>query len=188
MGPLHAAIVAMKPLLDLLPALAFLGAYLLGDIYTATAVLIGALALVVIAYAILDKRLHRMHASAFAAAAVFGGVTLYLRDPLFIKLKPSIVYGLFGSVLLLSHVIGQKVLLQRIPQKMLVMPDRTWRRVNLAWALFFLSLSALNLYVAEFLDETVWVQLKAYGFTVLTLVFTLALLPFVYKYLPQEQA
>jgi intracellular septation protein len=177
----------MKYLLDLLPALAFLGAYLLGDIYIATVVLIGALALVVLAYAVLEQRLHRLHASAFAAAAIFGGITLYLRDPLFIKLKPSIVYGLFGSVLLLSQVIGRRVLLQRIPQNMLVLPDGVWRGVNLAWGLFFLSLSGLNLYVAEYLDEAVWVQLKAYGFTVLTLVFTLALLPFIYKYLPQEQ-
>lgn len=177
----------MKFLLDVLPAVAFLAGYLLADIYTATAALIGALFVVVVLYGVLERRLHRMHAIAFAAAAFFGGITLYLRDPVFIKLKPTIVYGLFGSVLLLSHVIGSKVLLARIPQKTFVCPDQVWRRLNFSWGLFFLFCSGLNWYVAGHFDESVWVQLKAYGFTVMTISFTLALLPFVYKYLPQEQ-
>lgn len=176
----------MKFLLDTLPALAFLAAYFFSGIYTATAVLIGALAVVVIAYYLLEKKLHRLHASGFAVAAVLGGITLYLRDPAFIKLKPTIVYGVIASALLLSHVIGQKVLLQRIPQKTFVCPDAVWRGLNLSWGLFFFFCAILNWYVAGHFDESIWVQLKAYGFTVMTFLFALALLPFIYRYLPQD--
>lgn len=176
----------MKPLLDFAPAAAFFIAYLRYDIYVATAVVIAALFLVVIAYALIERRLHKMHAIAAVAAAVFGGLTLWIRDPEFIKLKPTVVYALFGLTLLGSHVIGGRVLLQRIPQRTLVMPEIVWRRVNLAWGLFFLCLSATNLYVATQLAESTWVHFRTYGFSVLTFIFMFGNLPFLVRYLPRD--
>jgi intracellular septation protein len=176
----------MKSLLDFAPAIAFFVAYMRYDIYVATAVVIVALFAVVAAYGIIERRLHKMHAVAAVAAAVFGGLTLWVRDPEFIKMKPSAVYALFGLVLLSSHFLGQKVLMQRIPQKMLVMPDTVWRRVNLAWAGFFLLLSATNLYVATQLSEATWVHFRTYGFSVMTFTFMLGNLPFLLRYMPRE--
>lgn len=176
----------MKALLDFAPAVAFFIAYLRHDIYVATAVVIVALFLVVLAYALLERRLHKMHAVAAVAAAIFGGLTLWVRDPEFIKLKPTVVYALFGLTLLGSHLIGERVLLQRIPQRTLVMPAAIWRRVNLGWGLFFLGLSATNLYVATQLSEATWVHFRTYGFSVLTFVFMLGNLPFVVRYLPRD--
>lgn len=178
----------MKILLDMLAPVAFLVAYWLGDIYTATMALMAALFLVVALYWLIERRLHRLHLAAAVAAGVLGSITLYVHDPLFIKLKPTLVYGLISLALLGSHVIGSKVLLARIPQKVLNLPDHVWWRLNLAWGCFFAFCSALNYYVVMHLDESVWVQLKAYGFTVLTLSFTALLLPFIYKYLPREEA
>lgn len=176
----------MKTLLDLLPAAAFFAAYYLGGIYAATIALVVALAVTVIGFKLRDGTWHKAHLVALVASAVLGGITLALHDPAFIKLKPSIVYGVFAIALFGSHFIGKQVLLQRLPQKMLVMPDFLWRRVNIAWALFFVFCAALNYIVAHQFDEATWVKLKVFGFSGLMIVFMLAHLPFVGRYLVQE--
>lgn len=176
----------MKTLLDLLPALAFLAAYYLGGIYVATIAIVLALAVTVIGFKLLDGRWHKAHLVALVVSAVLGGITLTLHDPAFIKLKPSIVYGVFALALLASHFIGDKVLLQRLPQKMLVMPDPIWKRVNLAWALFFIFCAVLNYIVAHQFDEALWVKLKVFGFSALMIVFMLAHLPFLSRYIVQQ--
>jgi intracellular septation protein len=175
----------MKTLLDLLPAIAFFAAYYFGGIYTATVVLVVALAVTVIGYRLLEKRWHKAHIIALVASAVLGGITLALHDPAFIKLKPSIVYGVFALALLGSHFVGDKVLLQRLPQKMLLMPDTLWKRVNVAWAVFFLFCAVLNYVVAYQFDEATWVKLKVFGFSLLMIAFMLAHLPFVGRYVVQ---
>jgi intracellular septation protein len=177
----------MKALLDLLPAIAFLAAWYVGGIYTATVAIIAALAVTVIGYRLLERRWHKAHLIGLVVAAVLGGITLAVHDPAFIKLKPSVVYGVFALALLGSHFIGDKVLLQRLPQKMLVMPDTLWRRVNLAWVLFFMFCAVLNYFVAHHFDEATWVKLKAFGFSLLMLAFMLAHLPFVGRYLVEPE-
>lgn len=176
----------MKFLLDFAPALLFFGAYFAWDIYIATGVLIGALFTVVFAYWVWKRELHKAHLATALVALVLGGLTIYIHDPLFIKFKPTAVYALFALVLLGSHFIGDKVLLQRIPQKAFTLPDLVWRKVNLAWVLFFAGCAALNLYVAASYDEATWVKFKTFGFTALTFVFLMGHLPFLKQYLPEE--
>lgn len=175
----------MNFLLDYAPALLFFGAYFLYDIYVATAVLIVAAVLLVLVYRAWQKRWHKSHLVVAALAAVLGGLTLLIQDPVFIKFKPSAVYGVFALALLGSHLIGERVLLARIPQKTFTFPEPVWRRVNFAWGLFFIACAALNWYVASHYDEATWVQFKTFGFTALTFVFLLAHAPFLSRYLPQ---
>jgi len=175
----------MKTLLDLLPVIAFGAAYYLGGIYAATIAIVVALAITVIGFKLLDGRWHKAHVVALVASTVLGGITLAVHDPAFIKLKPSMVYSIFAVALIGSHFVGDKVLLQRLPQKMLLMPDAVWKRVNLAWALFFIFCAALNYVAAYHLDEATWVKLKLFGFSVLMIVFMLAHLPFVSRYMVQ---
>ncbi len=178
----------MKFILDMGPALAFFAAYLAGGIYTATVVLIVSLFAAVLGYWLLEKRLHKMHLTAAVVALVLGGLTIWIHDPVFIKLKPSAVYGLFALALLVSQFAGDRVLLARIPQKSLVLPEPLWRKLNLIWAVFFIGCAALNYYVAENYDEATWVQVKTFGFTALMFVFLLAHAPFLTPYLPQEKS
>jgi len=175
----------MNTLLDMLPLIAFGAAYYFGGIYPATIAIVIALAITVLGFKLKDGRWHKAHLIGLAVSAVLGGITLALHDPAFIKLKPSIVYGIFAIALLGSHFIGEKVLLQRLPQKMLVMPEAVWKRVNLAWALFFVFCAALNYVVAHQFDEALWVKLKLFGFSALMIVFMLAHLPFVGRYVVQ---
>jgi len=177
----------MKTLLDLLPVVAFGLAYYLGGIYAATVAIVLALAVTVIGFKLLDGRWHKAHLIALVASAVLGGITLAFHDPAFIKLKPSLVYGIFALVLLGSHFVGDTVLLQRLPQKMVVMPDAIWRRVNFAWVLFFVFCAVLNYVVAHHFDEALWVKLKLFGFSVLMIAFMLAHLPFVGRYVVQPE-
>lgn len=177
----------MKALLDLLPAVAFLAAYYFGDIYAATIALIISMFVVVAGHWFISRKLHKAHLVGAIVALVLGGITLAVHDPDFIKLKPSVVYAIFALALLGSHFVGERVLLQRIPQKMLVMPDAVWKRVNLAWSGFFLFCAVLNYVIAYHYDEATWVQLKAYGFSVLMIVFMLVHLPFLSRYVVQEE-
>jgi len=178
----------MKFLLDYAPALLFFGAYFISgrDIYLATAVLICATIGLVAVYRIRHKRWHKSHIVVAVLATVLGGLTLAIHDPVFIKLKPTAVYGVFALALLGSHFIGDRVLLARIPQQTFNFPEPVWRKVNLAWALFFLFCAALNWYVAARFDEATWVSFKMFGFTALMFVFLLAHAPFLSRYLPQD--
>ena len=176
----------MKFLLDLMPALAFFAAYFLGGIYVATGVLIVALFALVLIYWLWKREIHKVHLVTALIAAVLGGLTLYVHDPMFIKFKPTALYAVFSIALLLSHVIGDRVLLARLPQQAIQLPEPVWRRVNLVWALFFAFCALLNLYVAANYDEATWVKFKTFGFTALMMVFLLAHAPFLSRYLPQD--
>lgn len=154
----------MKFLIDMAPALLFFAAYYYKGIYTATGVLIASLFAVVAVYWFWHGKLHKMHLITAVIAAIFGGLTIYIHDPSFIKIKPTALYALFCVALLMSHIFGDRVLLQRIPQTSISLPDPVWRRVNFIWALFFAFCAALNLYVAANYDEATWVKFKTFGF------------------------
>src|ERR1043165_2976399 len=169
----------MKLALDYSPLAAFLAAYYFGGIYLATGVLMAALWIALLLHRALFGAWSKTYLWVAIVATVLGGLTLYLRDPAFIKLKPTIVYGMMSAALLASHFIGDKVLLARLPQQILVMPDPTWRKLNLAWAAFFAGCAVLNYYVAHHYAEATWVKFKVIGFTVLPLMFALATAPFI---------
>ena len=71
--------------------------------------------------------------------------------------------------------------------KELTLPDKVWSNLNLAWAVFFLACGLANIYVAFWLPQSVWVNFKVFGLTVLTLVFTLLSGIYIYRHMPEEQ-
>jgi intracellular septation protein len=113
-------------------------------------------------------------------------MTLLFHDAAFLKWKLTVIYGALAAALLASHVVGDKVLLARLPQDALQLPDGIWRRVNFAWALFFASCAGLNWYIARSFSEETWVSFKVWGMPVLTVAFTLLHLPFLARYLDHE--
>lgn len=178
----------MKSLIDILPGAAFLLALFLGDIYLATGVLMASLVLLAAWHWWRDGKPHKLHTFSAIAVLVLGGVTLLLRDASFVKYKTTVVNGVIALLFLGSHLIGDKVLLQRIPQEAIRMPDLVWRRVNLAWAGFFAGVALLNLWVMHHLDDRAWGLFKTVGVSALMFVFMLAHLPFLARYLPQDEA
>ncbi len=178
----------MSKWIDSFPALAFLGAILWRDIYFGTIVLIVSLFALVAWYAVIERRLHRMHFGTAVVALVLGGLTLSVNDPLFIKFKPTAVYLIFALVLAGSHFIGETVIMQRLGKSVIELPSPIWRRINFAWALFFVFCAGLNVVLAMALSDEMWALVKTFGFTALMLVFMFAHLPFVSDYLPKESS
>jgi intracellular septation protein len=164
----------MKLLADLFPVILFFVAYQLYDIYVATQVAIAAAALQIAYHWLRHRRVENSHWLTLGLLVVFGGLTLALRDPTFIKWKPTVVNWLFAAAFLLSQRFMQRGLLQRMMDHAVTLPDGAWLRLNTAWVLFFFAMGVLNLYVAYNFSEETWVNFKLFGFLGLTLAFMLA--------------
>ena len=164
----------MKLLFDFLPILLFFIAYKLADIYVATGVLIVVTLMQVGWIWLRQRRVEKLPLFTAGLVLVFGGATLILHDPVFVKWKPTVVNWLFAAAFLGSRFIGQKPLLERMMGEQLELPAPVWVKLTLAWAAFFFAMGLANLYVAFTFDENTWVNFKLFGMLGLTLVFVLA--------------
>ena len=164
----------MKILADLFPVILFFIAYQLFDIYIATQAAIAAAAVQVVYNRLRYGKVETMHWVTLGLLVLFGGLTLALRDPTFIKWKPTVVNWLFAAAFLLSQLFMKRSLLRRMMDHAVNMPDTAWLRLNTAWVAFFAAMGVLNLYIAYNFSEAVWVNFKLFGFLGLTLVFMLA--------------
>jgi len=163
----------MKFLTDFLPILLFFVAYQLYDIYVATAVAIAASALQVGYLWLFKKKIEKMHLVTLGLLVIFGGLTLLLRDPVFIKWKPTVVNWLFAVAFIGSQFIGKKPVIERMMSHAIELPGAIWTRLNMSWSVFFLGSGALNLYVAFNYAEETWVNFKLFGMLGLTLLFVI---------------
>jgi intracellular septation protein len=112
-----------------------------------------------------------MHVITLGILILFGGLTLALRDPVFIKWKPTVVNWLFGIAFLGSRFFGKRTLVERMMSHAITAPGPVWLRLNWAWVVFFLGMGLLNIYVAYNFSEDTWVNFKLFGMMGLTLLF-----------------
>ena len=112
---------------------------------------------------------------------VFGGLTLILHDETFIKVKPTIIYALFGGALLVGYFFD-KPLLEIVFDSVFHITDEGWRKLTLRWAGFFLFLAVLNEVVWRTQSTDFWVNAKVFGFMPLTFVFGALQVPLLMKY------
>ena len=173
----------MKFLFDLFPILLFFAAYKLYDIYVATAVAIGAAFVQTSLFWLQHRRFEKMHLVTLVILIIFGGLTLMLRDPLFIKWKPTVVNWLFGVVFMGSQFIGKRTLVERMMSQAVSAPAAVWVRLNWAWVIFFFAVGFINLYVAYTFSEDTWVNFKLFGLMGLTLVFVFAQAFYLSRYM-----
>ncbi|EMP7136247.1 septation protein A [Serratia marcescens] len=177
----------MKQFLDFLPLIVFFAFYKLYDIYVASGALIVATALALVFTWVKYRKVEKMTLITFLMVLLFGTLTLVFHNDLFIKWKVTVIYALFALALLISQWVLKKPLVQRMLGKELTLPDKVWSNLNLAWAVFFLACGLANIYVAFWLPQSVWVNFKVFGLTVLTLVFTLLSGIYIYRHMPEEQ-
>jgi intracellular septation protein len=177
----------MKPFLEFFPIVLFFVAYKLYDIYVATAVVIVATIIQVIAYWMLYRKVETMQWITLGLILVMGGATLYLQDEQFIKWKLSIIEWLFGLAFLASQFIGPKTFIERMMGANLELPAKIWKRLNLSWSLFFISIGFLNLYVMNHYDTDDWVSFKTFVVPALMVVFIAIQMVFLYKYAPETE-
>lgn len=137
----------MKLLIDFLPILLFFVAYKIAGIYVATGVAIAAAAAQVGWSWLRHRRLEKMQLTTLGVLAVFGGLTIALRDPIFVMWKPTLVNWLFALAFLASHWIGERPLIARLMGGAIALPPRIWTRLSLIWIAFFVLLGLANLFV-----------------------------------------
>ncbi len=112
---------------------------------------------------------------------IFGGLTLFLADETFIKLKPTIVNLLFATILLVGLMTG-RVFMKILLESAFQLTDRGWQLITRAWIGFFIFLAALNEVVWRNFSTDTWVSFKVFGVLPITLVFTFALLPVIMRH------
>jgi intracellular septation protein len=180
----------MQSLLELTPLVAFFVAYSFGGIYVATAVLMGAMALLLLVDYVRTRKIPTMHGVSALLVFLFGAATLILHNQRFIQWKPTVFFWLLSVALLGSMWIGKQPLVQRLLGKALEgqvnVPDGTWRRLNLLWVVFYALLGVANILVAFNTSEATWVKFKVIGLTVVTLVFTGAQVAWLLRRAPSE--
>ncbi|MBJ6609075.1 MAG: septation protein A [Candidatus Thiothrix moscowensis] len=144
-------------------------------ILLATLVIILATILQNVLYFAMHRRFERMHLITLGILLAFGTLTLFLKDPLFIKWKVSIINWAFAIAFIASQYIGtRKTLVERMMSQAIQTTPDVWKRVNLMWAMFFVAVGILNLIVAYGFSEDAWVDFKLFGVLGLTFVFVIA--------------
>ncbi len=143
-----------------------------GPIFFATATFIVAtLVALAVSYG-LTRRLPLMPFVSAIIVVVFGGLTLWLKDDTFIKIKTTIIYCLFGGVLFGGLAFG-KSLMGYVFDAAFKLDDAGWRKLTVRWGLFFFGLALLNEILWRNVSTDTWVTFKAFGLIPLTFVFAL---------------
>ena len=169
----------LKPAVDYGPLAVFFASYLAFGLMAATAALIAVSLVALLLAWLLERRVPLVPLITAAVVAVFGGLTLWLQDETFIKMKPTIVQAVFALVLLGGLAFGRPLLKPLLGAVMPPMSERAWRQFTLRYALFFLAMAGLNELVWRTQSTDFWVTFKVFGLPGLTILFILAQIPFV---------
>ncbi len=177
----------VKHLVDWGPLIAFFVTFKVGGLMQATAVLIAAtVVLTGLGYA-LTRKIQPMPLVTLVVVGVFGGLTLWLQDETFIKMKPTIILGLFAAVLLGGLAMG-KPPLKLLMGSALELDDAGWRKLTLRFALFFAAIAALNEIVWRTQSTDLWVDFKVFGILALNVLFMLTQIPLIKRHQLNSQA
>ena len=134
-------------------------------------------------YFALHRRFEKMHLITLAILIVFGTLTLFLKDPIFIKWKVSIINWGFALAFIVSQYVGiRKTLTERMMSNAIQVPTAIWQKANWQWAGFFIFIGVINLLVAYNFSEEVWVDFKLFGVLGLTFAFIIAQVFYLQRY------
>ncbi|HXY76959.1 MAG TPA: inner membrane-spanning protein YciB [Steroidobacteraceae bacterium] len=165
----------MQSISELAPLVAFIVTYYLRGLYTATAVLMVAMLLLLLFDWLRQRRIPPLHALSALLVLIFGAATLILHDRQYIQWKPTVFFWLASLAFIGSFWIGERTLTERLLGaafgERLKVSARVWAWLNGAWVVFYALLGALNLLVAHYASERAWVTFKVFGLTLLTFAF-----------------
>ncbi|MSO66235.1 MAG: septation protein A [Pseudolabrys sp.] len=176
----------LKLVLDIGPLVLFFAANSKFGIYAATGSFMVAVLIALAVSYTMTRHIAVMPIVTAVIVLVFGGLTLVLHDELFIKLKPTIIYVLFGGTLLVGLALD-KPFLSIMFDQMFHLTAEGWRKLTWRWALFFLFLAVINEIVWRTQTTDFWVSFKLFGVVPLTLVFGALQYPLLVKYSAEKK-
>ena len=171
----------LKLVLDIGPLVLFFAANSKFGIFAATGAFMAAVLIALAVSYVLTRHIAIMPVVTAVIVLVFGGMTLFLHDDLFIKLKPTIIYVLFGGTLLAGLALD-KPFLSILFDQMFHLTDEGWRKLTWRWALFFFALAIANEIVWRNASTDFWVSFKLFGVVPLTFLFGALQMPLINKY------
>lgn len=182
-------------LYDLIPVILFFIAFKFYGIYVATTVGIIITAIQVLVSSLWTRKIDKQQVITLIVFIIFGGMTLYFHNPLFVKWKPTVIYWIFGAIFLGSHFIGQQTIIQRVFASALekdnrpahTVPTMVWKNLNMAWVIFFFALGCINLWVAYQFSTNAWVNFKLYGVMGSLLIFSVIQAFYLARYFIDEK-
>ena len=176
----------LKLVLDIGPLILFFAANAKFGIYAATGAFMVAVLIALAVSYVMTQHIAMMPVVTAVIVLVFGGLTLILHDDLFIKLKPTIIYVLFGGTLL-AGIFFDKPFLSIMFDQMFHLTPEGWRKLTWRWALFFLFLAVLNEIVWRTQTTDFWVSFKLFGVVPLTMLFGALQYPLLVKHHPDAK-
>jgi intracellular septation protein len=180
-SPRKPLLMHWRLVLDWAPLILFFVAAKFYSLYAATAVLmVAVLVTLAIDYA-RERRVAPVPLITAAMVLMFGALTLYLKDPRFIKMKPTALYALFGFTIL-GGLAFNRLLLKYVLSDAFALDETGWRKLSVRYAAFFLALAVLNEIVWRNFSQAVWLDFKVFGITVLILAFSLTQTPLIVKH------
>ena len=178
--PLARLLVELGPLL-----LFFVVLMRSGDLIVATVVLMVAMTVALAVSWKVEHRLPPMSLVTLVLVLVLGGLTVWLKDETFIKLKPTIVSLLFAAVLAAGLPLNRPFL-QLVLGTAFRLDDQGWRKLTLRWIGFFLVLALMNEVARRQLSTEAWATFKVFGVLGLSIVFTLLQMPLIQRHQLEE--
>lgn len=184
----------MKFLFDFFPVLAFYLTFnfsksTLGEInamIAATVVLMIATVLQITYTWFKLKKIEKMPLVVLVLALIFGGATIYFRDPAYLIWKVTLVNWLFAIAFAASHFIGEQPIIKHMMSHAIALPENIWRRLSHIWIVFFIALGGINLFVASHVSFETWVDFKLFGIMGLTLAFAIGQGVYLAKYIQEK--
>lgn len=184
----------MKFLFDFFPVLAFYLTFnfskaTLGEInamISATVVLMIATVLQIAYTWFKHRKIEKMPLVVLVLALIFGGATIYFRDPAYLIWKVTLVNWLFAIAFTVSHFIGEQPIIKHMMSHAISLPENVWRRLSQMWIAFFIILGGINLLVAAHVSFETWVDFKLFGIMGLTLAFAIGQGLYLAKYIQEK--
>lgn len=136
---------------------------------------------------LLDGKSTKLQLFTFLIFLSLGGITLFLRDPAFIKWKPTVINFIFAVILFGSTIFGTKPLAERIMGGVIDASSQIWHKITYSWATFFLFIATLNIIVAYKFSESIWVNFKLFGILGLSIFFLMLQALYLSKHLQVKE-
>ena len=177
----------MKLLFDFFPVILFFAAYKWAGLYAATAVVIVATILQVGYLKWRGKRVEPMMWIGLGIVVVAGGATLVFQNEMFIKWKPTLLFGAMAVAIGVAQFAFKRNPVALMFNNQIAAPDAVWRKLSISWIVFLLAVALLNLWFAYYTSTETWVYFKTFGDMALFLVFIAAQVFWLMPYLPKDE-